>query len=405
MRAVGANLALLCAAACKETPASEDAAVATTRIEHVEQALARIVATCAEARGTVETRRKGQPQWDPAKVGATFRERDWVRTGPGGFARIRFSGGGFLELREGTTILVDTALSIESGSLVAITEPGANPIVVRSKDGSEARIVAAAGDAGAHLRLTASGPGLEIAVTKGSVNVVTGDGEQSIAAGEARDLAGRKISAPIKLIGFPRSLAPGVDARFLFAVDLKVAIAWKAVPQAARYRVQVSRDTQFESLVLDADAATTGVAFAPDAIGVYAWRVAAIDGSGRLGEFGFARRIYLEEEEPRDLLVSPPHGIKFGFAEKYPRIGFSWQSAGNTKNYKLVIRDGETTVATLATTNQRIEVSTLREGTYEWGVYAVRDNREVPIFLSPRMLTIRKQRVKAHTEKLWDDRR
>jgi hypothetical protein len=320
MRAVGATVAIACS--CKGHPEPADSAVSQVAIAHVEEALAKIVATCAEARGPVETRRKGLPQWDPATVGATFRERDWVRTGTAAFARIRFSAGGFLELREATTILVDTALSIESGSLVAITEPGGGPIVVKAKDGSKARIVAGAGEPTAQIRLTAAGDNLEIAVTKGTINVVTTDGEQPIAAGEARDLGGQKISAPVKLIAFPRSLSPGVDARFKYVADMKVALTWRAVPQAARYRVQVARDTEFETLVLDTAATATSSAFVPDALGTYVWRVAAVDAEGRLGEFGFVRRIYCEEDEPRDLLIAPPDGIKFGFADTVPRIGF-----------------------------------------------------------------------------------
>lgn len=399
------HVALVYAAACKGASSAPSDAAAVAPL-HVEEALAKIVATCAEVRGKVETRRQGQPQWDPTNVGATFRQRDWVRTGPGGFARIRFSAGGFLEMREGTTILVDTALSVESGSLVAVAEPGA-PILVKGKDGSEAKLVATAGETVTQIRLTPGSAGLEIAVTQGAVNVITRDGEQPIATGEARDLIGHRTGDVVKLIAFPKSLSPGVDARFLFVPDMKVALTWRAVPQAARYHVQVARDTEFETLAVDTDASGTTTTFVPDAVGVYAWRVAAVDAAGRVGEFGFMRRIYCEEEEPRDLLVAPPDGIKFGFADKVPRISFSWQSAGNTKSYKLVISsasDSSKPAATIVTAAQRVEVATLREGVYRWSVYAVRDNREVPIFLAPRTLIVRKQRVKAHTEKLWDTR-
>ena len=142
-------------------------------------------------------------------------------------------------------------------------------------------------------------------------------------------------------------------------------------------------------------------------MGVYAWRAAGIDAVGRLGEFGFARRMYFEDEQPHDLLVAPADHVKIGFSDELPRIRFSWQSSGDTKQYKLVIGRGAVptsdTVAKIATSRQQVEVGTLREGTYRWGVYAVRGRREHPIFLTPRELTIRKQRVKAHTDKLWDE--
>jgi hypothetical protein len=344
------------------TPAVASGSAVPAPVTRVEEALAKIVATCAEVRGTVEIRRKGQPQWDKAAVGVTLRERDWVRTGQSGFARVRFSSGGFFEMRDGTTVLVDTALAVESGYLVAVAEPGAPPLLVRSKDGSEASLVAT-GKA-TQIRLTPNTTGLEIAVTTGGATVTTREGEKAIAAGEARDLAAQRTGDAVKLIAFPRSVSPGIDARFRFTPDGKIALTWKPVPRATRYHVQVARDTEFAALALDADTSATSATFVPDGIGTYAWRVAAIDGAGRQGEFGFVRRLYLEEDEPRDLLVGPPDGIKFGFADRFPKIAFSWQSAGNAKSYRLVIHGGnaDKPVASIVTSAQRVEVSTLREG-------------------------------------------
>jgi len=408
-------VALVSATACDgssskpgDPPATATNVVVKDHVAKLEEALASIVATCAEVLGDVEVRRKGQPAWDPVAVGVAFRERDWVRTGAGGFTRLRFSAGGFLDLRQHTTILVDRAIGIESGSLVGVAEVGAGPIVIRAADGSEARIVASAEGPPAEFRLTPSTEaGLEIAVTKGNLKVITSEGERAVAAGEASDLRQHHAGEVVKLLGFPKSVSPGVDARFLFAPDKQVALKWATVPGAARYHVQIAYDTEFRDLVLDADTATPGASFSPEAVGVYVWRAAAVDAKGRLGEFGFARRIFFEQEPPHDLLLSPHDGIKVGFSDKHPRIVFSWQSAGDTKRYRLVIGRGDAptsdTVVSIPTPRQQVEVGTLREGTYRWGVYAVRGKEEIPIFLAPRVLTIRKQRVKAKTDKLWDN--
>jgi hypothetical protein len=409
--AVGAALAL--ASGCKGSAATDHApapgAVADAgSAVPVAAPVPAIVATCADAIGTVEVRRTGQATWEPVRIGATFRERDWVRTGAGGFARVRFADRGFVDLPENAAIVVDTAIRIESGTLVAVAEAGA-PILVRGADGSEARIVAAAGAAAAELRLTPSATGLEIAVTKGNVTVIARDGEQAVAAGEASDLANHRAGAVVKLLGYPRSLKPEIDARFQFIPDTKIGLAWGQVRGAVRYRVQVARDTGFHARVLDVETTATTATFVPDGIDEYAWRVAGIDAEGRLGEFGFVRRIYLEEEAPSELLISPADGARIGFATKTPRVTFSWRSSGDTKRYKLVIGRGadltSSPVVAIATSRQQLEVQTLREGRYRWGVFAVRGERETPIFLEPRALTIRKQRVKAHTEKLWQDAR
>ena len=374
---------------------------------HVEEALARIVATCAEAAGSVDLRRKGDPRWEPVAIGAAFRERDWVRTGASAFARIRFAAGGFLDLHERTTIIVDTAITVDSGSLVGVAEGGGAPIVVKAADGSEARIVTAAGAPAAEFRLTAGADSsLEIAVTRGSVDVTAGGEGRTIAAGEASDLGKDRTSAVVKLLGFPRSIQPGVDARFLFAPAMKIDLTWKPVTKAARYHVQVARDTEFRELVLDTDAPKPVGGFLPDAVGVYVWRVAAVDADGRLGEFGFVRRMYLEAEPPRELLVGPTDGAKIGFSDDGVHVTFSWKSSSETEKYRLVIGAGADptvdTVASMITQGQQIDVRTLGEGSYSWGVYAIHDKVETPIFLAPRQLTIRRQRVKAETDRLWD---
>lgn len=390
--------------ACKGDSEANNSRTASAPAVRVEQELSKIVATTAEVQGLVEVRRKGQPQWEQVGVGTALRERDWVRTGAGAFARIRYGAGGFLDLRGGTTILVDSAITVEAGTLVGVAEPGSAPLVVRSADGSEARIVATAQGQPAEFRLTPGASGLEIAVIRGSVDVLTAAGAQPVGMGEASDLSNQRASAAVKLLGFPRTLTPGVDARFLFAPDLRVTMTWKSLAGASRYRVQVAHDTDFRALVLDTESTASALDFSPPDDGAYAWRVAGIDAAGRLGEYGFARRLFLETEPPRELLVAPRDGVKFGFSDERPRVRFSWESSGDATQYKLVIAHRELSdpVVTKTTNRQQLEITTLREGAYVWGVYAIRDDREIPIFLAPRHFMIRKQRVKAHTDRLWD---
>jgi hypothetical protein len=390
-------------AGCKGTHAEATEQAATgSDLTHVEQALAQIVATCAQANGTAEIRRKGQARWEKLEVGATFRERDWVRTGANSTVRVRFAHGGFLDLGENTTMLVDTAVSVESGTVVGIADT-TQPFVVNAADGSQAKISAAGGDR-VEFRLTPSATkGVEIAVTKGKVDVVTTEGTRTVGAGEATDLAGQHTSEIVKLLAFPKSLAPGVDARFLFAPKMKIPLAWSAVPAAAKYHVQVARDTDFYNLVSSADSTAPNNSFTPDAEGMYAWRVAARDASGRLGEWGFARRIYCENGEPTEMLIAPPDGITVEFPNKPPQVQFSWRPMGDVKKYRLVVSraDGDEGVVSTVTTAQQASVA-LDEGKYSWGIYAIRASGEEPIFLSLRQLTVKKMAgPKIHTEVQW----
>ena len=371
------------------------------------EAVPKIVATCADLMGSAEARRKGEQAWQPIEIGATFRERDWVRTGAETYARLRFSDRRFMDMLEHTTILIDSAISIESGTLVGVAG-GGESLQVKAADGTIAQIVAGAGE-DSELRISPTkDSGLEIAVTKGQVKLVTAAGEASLVAGEASDLANNAASAGRKLLAPPTGLS-SPERVTLGAEPLQVALGWDAVEGAARYRLQVARDAAFRKLMLDQEQAETAATLAPDAVGDYVWRVASIDESGRVGTYGASRTVKVDPEPIPDRLLSPAPGAKIGFADRSPKVAFTWRSAGKDMQYRLVVVRGTDLgaepVATVTTSARRAEVKTLREGTYHWGVYAVSETEERPLFPAPRALTIRKQRVKVHTEKLWQSPR
>jgi hypothetical protein len=291
-----------------------------------------------------------------------------------------------------------------------MVDPGAEALRVKAADGSEAHIAAPAGaTAPSMFRISpAADNSLDIAALKGGVAVQTQAGERAVAAGKATRVVKQAASEPVSLIAFPKSVAPGIDARFHFVADKPIDLQWAPVKGATGYRVQVSKDTEFRQLVMSTDATSTALQFAAKTPGIYAWRVAARDKTNVLGEYGFGRRIYFEQEPPKDLLLTPLDGAKVGFSDAYPKIEFSWQSLGDAEKYKLVVGRGAVPsvdpIVTIPTDNQKVEVGSLREGVYHWGVYAVVDGRDEPIFMSAREITIRKQRVKAHTENLWNEK-
>jgi hypothetical protein len=390
---VGRSTILLIAASALACGHSDDSSPSgntgvPTRVEPAEQ-LSQIVATCADLHGTSEVRRKGSVRWEKIALGATLREGDWVRTAGGSHARLRFAGG-FLDLGEDTAVIVDKAIAIEHGAVTGTAE-GKDGFVVQAGDGSRATI--AGTQTPVEFRLTPTPQhGLEVAVIKGAAQLVTQGGSRALAAGEASDVANERAGEVVKLIAFPKSLSPGVDARFLFAAETPIPLTWSSVPGAARYHLQVARDTEFHALVRTSDASAPNGSFVPDAEGVYLWRVAARGANGRLGEYGFARRIYCEKDEPHDLLVAPSDGQQIGFSGDPPRVVFSWRPRGDAKDYKLVVervRDGEAVVNAAIAGQQRQVV--LDEGIYRWGVYAVHAGGEQPIFLKQRQLAIRKQ--------------
>jgi hypothetical protein len=244
--------------------------------------------------------------------------------------------------------------------------------------------------AGVRFRLTATDAGTEIAVTAGEARVAAAGGEVALAAGRAVDLAGDAVGAPVELIPFPRSVAPAVDARFAFGARLALPLSWERVEGATGYRVQVARDLSFREVVLARDTTGTASAFAPASPGTYAWRVAARAADGRLGEFGFARRVFLDEKPPRDHLVSPAEGAVF---RPDPVLRFEWAPREGATRYRLVLAAaadlGEREVRADVVSGTSVEVRALEPGTYYWGVYVDDEARE-PLFVRPRRLVVQR---------------
>ena len=370
-----------------------------------------VIGTPIELVGNVKVKRGGTTEWQPLAKGASIHVGDSVRVADESSVRIKIDGRGTVDITEPTTVLINDAISLQDGSFMAFVQPGEKGFVVKDPDGFDANLTPEPNATEpTTFRVTpAAHNSIDIAVIKGIVNVETDSGSQVVRAGTASRIEKKVVSAPVSLIAFPKSISPGIDARFHFVVDKPIDLQWASVKDAVGYHVQVSKDAEFRQLVLNEDATSTAMQFAPKAAGMYAWRVAARDKNDRLGEFGFGRRIYFEQQPPKDLLLTPPNGAKVGFSESYPKIEFSWQSLGDASGYKLVVGRGPVPsvdpIVTIPTEAQKVEVGSLREGVYHWGVYAIVDGREEPVFINAREITIRKQRVKAHTENLWNEKR
>jgi hypothetical protein len=407
MRRLLAVAAVLAVAGCKKPqPPPADAGAGEAA-----KSLAAIVASCAAMEGDVQVRRAGQGEWTTVATGAVFRAGDVVKTGAGGFARIEFLSGGGLELEADAEVTIDlvapaapaaagapapqadSRVSVERGVVRGFMPARADAaaIVLRTADGKDVRLAAAAaGEKPVSVRLTRGARGTEVAVTSGEVRV----GEATLRAGQAADAKAEGPAEVVELLEFPASVEPGIDARFRWEPQLAIRLSWRPVAGAAGYRVQIARDLAFQSVEQAFDADGTQTTLVPRGEGVYAWRVASRDASGRLGEYGFARRIYLEKEQPKDLLVGPSDGRVIAFAERLPPIEFTWQSSADAAAYRLVIARGPDLLAQklmeLETSGQRLEVVALEAGTYYWGVYVKDLKAPQPIFVKARQLVLQK---------------
>lgn len=391
-----------------KTPAVSDAAAVNKQETRVG------LASSIEVAGTVEVRKKGQAFWQPLKPGTKLFEGDWVRTKKRSSARVRFERGGTLELDESTAIIIEGAsagdkrVAVSEGTVRGVLDKAADgdsSVTVRAKDGETTKLVA--GNDKTEFRISTRGNDTEVSVRKGSLKVVGKSGTTTLERGQVRNVRW-KPGRVARMLGFPSSLSPGIDARIHCVGPPKIDLSWRRVKNAAGYRVQVASDMSFRTLKVSEVRKQRSFTLEPDEPGMYVWRVAAVDREGRVGEFGFARRIYCQKEKPVDLLVAPKQDAAFAYVRKHPpKIEFSWQSAGNTRAYRLVIAKHGTglkaRVLRRTTQKQQLTFKRLRVGVYEWGVYAIgKDKKAKPIFIKPRKLTVRlREPPKANTRGIW----
>ncbi|RKG74607.1 hypothetical protein [Corallococcus terminator] len=392
-------LLLLSLAGCSRTPGDAGAAEAVSR------ELEAIVATCAMAQGPVDTMRTARSFWEPFEAGATFRAGDWVRTGAAASARIELRGGGRFELEERTAVLVERPAPVDgggAGGAVVALESGTargvlpvdalrdGPLVLRGDDGRQVELTVDAHEGPAEFRVTRTANGMQLSVSRGRLMLSEGAHRRTLGAGSWLEVARGLEDAEHDGPPFPASLSPGVDARIEWSQDLGIPLAWKALDGARRYQVQVARDLGFTQRVVDTQVDGLGFTFIPPEPGMFVWRVSALDGQGRPGESGFARRIFVDRKLKRALLIAPRDDYQAPDDAAAQDIVFAWQSVGGEPRYRLVVareRSLRHPVLVVEGSTQQVVLPGLAPGEYFWGVYVAEDP-PAPLFQKARRLVV-----------------
>jgi hypothetical protein len=378
-----------------------------------------VVGKCAEVAGTVEVHHAGLPYWETVVDGTELRADDWVRTQPGAAVELQFTNGAKLAVEENSVVVVELPAAPEGSDklapLVAISkgvvrgvagDASNAPLLLRSGTKTQ-QVTAAKGQKQVDYRVRATDQGTEIAVTKGTAVVEQGTQKVELTEGRAT-MATETLSAALEIPDFPVSVAPGIDARAIYPSDKPLFLTWKPVKGISTYRVQLARDLSFSEDVTTSDVTTTSFELRPHARGLCVWRVASKGPGGVLSEYGFARRIYFEEERPQELMLTPEDGETFGYQISPPTILFQWQAAAGAVSYRLSISRSadplDKPVVSETTDAQRLEVKKLAAGEYSWGVY-VRPGMK-PIFLTTRKLVVKqmaKPKVKTPNSIGWTE--
>jgi FecR-like protein len=248
--------------------------------------------------GEVEYRRGDGGEWEEARNRVPLHPGDYVRTSDGGSAEIMFLDGTLYTVRPNTQFIVspgkaeggqpaEQSIQMEYGWVNLNTSQHGSQVktpvaVAEVKQDSEAFV---SFDKGANRgRFGAFRGGMELS-SKGGLKREVKELQQVLQTGDL-------LSEPQPLPGQPEAVDPADNVELDLERAKTVVLAWNAVPGAARYALQVSRNHLFVDNLIDVEnRVKTHATLGLRGEGTFQWRVAAYSKEGSLGPWSEPRKL------------------------------------------------------------------------------------------------------------------
>lgn len=272
--------------------------------------------------GDVTLQRAGRSNFESAKQRVPLFDGDFIKTGRTGSAEIMFTDGTLFTIRPGSLFEVRRPTASEgSGSEVKMVSGAVNVYTSTSPSTVSTNDATAAIERNSRVSVdVAQGEKTEVTTYRGRTTVSTGlntvtlEGRQRVVAA-ARTGA---LSTRVLLPEAPVPILPADNRTFDLTGGGDVDLRWSRVPDAARYRIQISRSRLFvpDANEVDLDDRTglsTRIKVSRE--GPYFWRLAAINRAGVSSDWSSVRRFRILEEPvhsgtadttPPELTVYPP---------------------------------------------------------------------------------------------------
>ena len=272
--------------------------------------------------GDVTLQRAGRSNFESAKQRVPLFDGDFIKTGRTGSAEIMFTDGTLFTIRPGSLFEVRRPTASEgSGSEVKMVSGAVNVYTSTSPSTVSTNDATAAIERNSRVSVdVAQGEKTEVTTYRGRTTVSTGlntvtlEGRQRVVAA-ARTGA---LSTRVLLPEAPVPILPADNRTFDLTGGGDVDLRWSRVPDAARYRIQISRSRLFvpDANEVDLDDRTglsTRIKVSRE--GPYFWRLAAINRAGVSSDWSSVRRFRILEEPvhsgtadttPPELTVFPP---------------------------------------------------------------------------------------------------
>lgn len=238
--------------------------------------------------GTVRVKKAGGNTWLTADYNIPLEKGDIVQTGSEGMAKIVFTDGTNYTVKQDSLIVIEensandqqqtnVAVAVSTGT-VDLHTGGPPP-------GSKSQVVVAGAtaslgpDSAARVHSDPKADQHEITLEKGTGDVVRNGETVHLGSGDKvafRAASGRM--SRLKEIGPPTPIAPAnMMPIFMSKESRPVEFSWTPMANAAGYRLRISRNPFFSSIVVDRKVNTADVVVSGLGEGAYYWMIQSFD--------------------------------------------------------------------------------------------------------------------------------
>lgn len=316
--------------------------------------------------GDVTLQRAGRSTFENARQRQPLFDGDFIKTGRNGSAEIMFTDGTLFTIRPGSLFEVRRPTASDaSGTQVKMVSGAINVYTSGSPSTVATDDATAAIERDSRVSVdVAQGEKTEVTTHRGKTTVSTSR-DTVVLEGRQRVVAAARTGALSPLVELPETplpMLPADNRMFDLASGGEVDLKWSPVPDAVRYRIQISRSRLFVPDANDVDLDNrTGVSARVKVSreGSYFWRLAAIGRTGASSDWSAVRRFRMLAEpirtgtgdtSPPDLSVLPPQQMGnlfliFGKTERGAVVTVNTEPAdvaadGSFKKTITIERDG-----------------------------------------------------------------
>lgn len=284
------------------------------------------IATFESGKNEVRQKNGGTILWQPPAPGQVLYQQDSIATMSNSEASVRFADGSELIIEPDSLIVFEEASFPKEGGPARIMarlvrgslkRKNAGPATLLVKlPGQEAPVELADPHGGAIFRVVYRSNGIEVVVESGGVRMNGKEIKPAVPKLPSPNLKKpeieiRKIQKSTSLWDLLLSSAWAAEAVPEQNWLISIHFAWEPVPGADTYRIQIAKDPEFQSVILDKVMKETTFDYQsdlpPEPQTLY-MRVAGQDASGALGDYSPLEQIHIQSmsEISREYMTPSP---------------------------------------------------------------------------------------------------